>query len=102
MVYCEMCDGNHSDCACLEIKPRKAYDIVSEPGESGYRVAIFSRAEVEAAYGPMTPDNQESTIARLVGWGASYGGPGRGFSAEPYMRVLGRNIVIRQFNGLDI
>ena len=104
MVYCEKCDGNHSDSmgTCVDIEPRKAYDIISKGGDSTYRVAIFSRSEVESAYGPINSDNAETTIARLVGWGESYNGPGRSFSHAPYMRVLRRNIVVRQFCGLDI
>lgn len=104
-VYCERCEGNHrvEVGACgPDIEPRKAYDISSDDEGSTYRVAIFSRATVEAAYGAVTSDNVETVIARLTGWAASYSGPGRGFAHDPSLTLRGRNIVIRQFCGLDI
>lgn len=104
-VFCAKCDAHHSfrDGACgPDVEPRKAYDIRSDDEGSTYRVAIFSRAAVEASHGPVTPDNAEVMIARLVGWSSSYGGPGRYFAHDPSIRVLGRNVVVRQFCGLDI
>lgn len=107
-VYCPKCESHHSakvgPCAD-EIEPRKAYVIRSDNGETSTRVAIFSRAAVEAVYGPTDPTDEESTatlVARLVGWYESSNGPGRWFSSAPFLRVMGRNIVIRQFSGLDI
>lgn len=36
------------------------------------------------------------------GWHRSYGGPGRGFSEDPTIRVYKRNVIIKQHRGLDI
>ncbi len=109
-VYCPTCDGQHytEDGVCKEpLKPRKAYDIRTDEESSTYRMAIFSRKEVEAAYGiigpePISERKCESLIARLTGWYRSYGGPGCGFSSEPSIRVWKRNIVVTQVCGLDI
>jgi len=86
----------------LRVQPRKAGYAVSEYGESGYTWAIFPLAEVEAAFGKITEENAEDIAGNLTGWGPSYGGPGRAFRHEPYIRVLKRNVLVKQFCGLDI
>ena len=101
-VWCARCDGHHADSACVEIAPRKEWYFTYEPGESGCRVAIFRRSEVEAAYGPITAENAADICDRLVGWYESYSGPGRGFSSAPSLMVKGSKVIVRQFTGLDI
>lgn len=100
MIYCNTCDANHSDAACVDLDPRKAYDIADE--DSTYRIAVFSRATVEAAYGPVEAQDVDTMIARLTGWHEYYCGPGRAFGHAPTLRVMKRNIIIRQFAGVDI
>lgn len=103
-TFCEHCDTHHyaEQGVCKHVEPRKSYYIVNEGGESGYSVAIFRRSEVEDTFGPITPDTAEERIAQLVGWSESYRGPGRSFSNAPTLRLMKRNVVIRQFSGLDI
>jgi len=84
------------------VQARKAGYAVSEHGESGYKWAVYSRASVESAYGPITEENAEDIAGNLTGWGPHYSGPGRGFSHDPYIRVLKRNVLVKQFCGLDI
>jgi hypothetical protein len=84
------------------VKCRKSgYAWVTE-GESGYKYAIFNRAEVEAKLGPVSEENAEYIMGQLVPWHARYGGPGRSFTSDPSMRLYKRNILIRQQTGLDI
>lgn len=100
-VFCEACQGMHSKRACASVEPRKSYDISNE--DSTYRVAIFSRAAVEAAIGcDVADEDPERLIAELTGWSESYGGPGRAFSSAPSLRIFKRNLVVRQFCALDI
>ncbi len=89
-----------------DIPPRKLYSISDKHGEYRWSVAIFSRKEVEAKFGPVSLDSDEELIenivAELTGWSGHWGGPGRWFAQEPSVRIMKRNIVIRQFSGLDI
>lgn len=103
-MFCEQCQGNHrvETGVCVAIEPRKSYNIVSDGGTATDRIAIFSRATVEAAYGPLTPDNADEMAVRLTDWTARDGGAGRYFASAPSIRTRGRNIVVRQFCGLDI
>jgi hypothetical protein len=93
---------DYEECGLPYVAPRKAGYVVSEPGESGYRYAIFSRTDVEAAYGPITDENAEDIAGNLTNWGEYHGGPGRGFSCVPWIRAFKRNVIVRQFSGLDI
>lgn len=104
MVYCQGCEDYHweGEELCAAVSPRKEYTIISDHGESSNRVAIFSRAEVEKVYGPIESLKAEDIINYLVGWYASSNGPGRWFRSEPSIRLMKRNVVIRQFGGLDI
>ena len=95
----------HNNCSdeCIAkraVKARKLYCI--ENADSTYRVAIFSRESVERAYGTVTPDNAADIAQAITGWGEYSRGVGRAFGTSPSICVLGRNVVVRQFCGLDI
>lgn len=108
-VWCTLCKGHHSDHACVAIPARKLWVLHDEDGTSCYKIAIFRKREVIAAYGEITPENAESIMGALLShcgstysWGTSYSGPGYGFSHGPYLMVEGSSVVIKQFSGLDI
>jgi hypothetical protein len=82
------------------IDARKAYRFADE--ETTYRIAIFSRAEVEAEYGPLTAETVDDVAFDLTGWRRFATGPGRAFGHSPHVRLCGRNFVVRQTLGLDI
>lgn len=84
------------------VNPRKEYLIVSDSGETHERIAIFNRAAVEAEFGDVSEWETDRIIGELVEWRRFYRGPGRPFAHDPTMRVMGRNIVIQQYGGLDI
>jgi hypothetical protein len=95
---------DYEDCGAPYVPARKAGYADSEPGESGYKWAIFSRRAVEDAFGFVIDqsDDLEALASNLTGWGRSYNGPGRRFASEPSIRVFKRNILVKQFTGLDI
>ena len=101
--YCEECEAFSPNLVCSRVHPptpRKMYVIRDE--DTARAIAVFSRKAVEATFGKVTAENAEDAIAFLTGWGSAYGGPGRGFRAEPTLRINKRNIEVRQFSGLDI
>ncbi len=103
--HCLPSRQDYIDAECEEkyVAHRKAGAYYSDDGEgSTYKWVIFSRPAVEAIHGEITPDNAEDIAATLTGWGRSYGGPGRSFSSEPTIKVYKRNLIIKQFSGLDI
>lgn len=111
-VYCPNCDAQHSvpehfvggsgDFCLLEIQPRKAGIARSKDGETSQRWAIFQREEVESLYGEVSAENALEIAAGLTGWSQTYRGPGRAFTSDPIIFVYKRNILVRQFCGLDI
>jgi len=90
------------EAGCPYVPARKAGYATSEEGESGYAWAVFPLAQVVQAFGEITPENASDVACNLTGWAASYSGPGRGFRHDPYIRVMKRNVIVKQFCGLDI
>jgi hypothetical protein len=96
--------------------PRKSYIIPGSNNESCYDFAVFPTTEVQKEFPelfapPSNEDltagyNQKDALARLAynltGLREFYRGVGRCFGSEPSVRIGKRNIVIRQFRGLDI
>lgn len=85
------------------VKPRYAGIIATDDDGSWRKWAVFPRAAVESAHGPLTPDTAETIAGNLTGWGRSYSGPGRNFASDPSIRRIGKGwIAITQSGGLDI
>lgn len=106
--FCLSCQGNHAGPSLCAVSPRR--EVVAGIGDgegSCYRVAVFSRAAVEAIVGPLVdasgalPGDDDLAIG-LTGWRAYYGGPGRSFAHDPSVRVTRRHVVVKQFCGIDI
>lgn len=90
------------ECGLPYVAPRKGGYVESDGGDAGYSWAVYSRSEVERAFGEITPENASDIAGNLTGWGESYSGPGRGFSCAPSLFLYRRNILIKRFSELDI
>ncbi len=96
-------ESTYAESGFTYIRPRKIGHAESTPPDESYHnYAVFSRAQVEAAYGTIDGDNAEEVACNLTGWAPGYGGVGRWFRTVPHIRVLGRNVLVKQFCGLDI
>lgn len=93
--------------------PRKQFTISQDHGESSYAFQVFSTDEIAKEFPELMdpkyrtewaicPEVAEELIATLSPLRASDNGPGRWFRSAPTIRIGKRNIVIRQFGGLDI
>ncbi len=100
--HCLPSRQDYSEAGIPFIQHRKSGCFSDEGGESSYLWVIFSKADVEAVYGAITPDNAEDLATNLTGWHRSYGGPGRSFSSEPTIKIYKRNLIVKQHCGLDI
>lgn len=98
--YCMTCEGLHTGACFASIKPKREGYAWSTPGESGYRFAIYHRADVEAAANGEPID--ETSAIELTGWTAFQRGPGRAFGGNATVKVTKRHVMVKQFTGLDI
>lgn len=103
--------------------PRKQFTIMQDHGESSYSFQVFSTDEVAKEFSDLFKEAEgdikghiarvvydrpcedcaiDTLIATLSPLRASDNGPGRWFRSAPTIKIGKRNIVIRQFAGLDI
>lgn len=86
-----------------QITPRKSYILHQKDGTSLYAVAIFRRSEVEQYVGKdATLFHPDDLAFNLTGWYAFEHGAGRAFAADPRVIIGKRNVMVRQFRGLDV
>ena len=81
--------------------PHPLRDGVQMTGEgSSCGWAVYDRRAVEAYLGE--PGNTREAAEALTGWHSFYGGAGRGFAHDPYVKEYGSKLLVKQFRGLDI
>ena len=93
--------GAAYDAVCEAAEPVAIQGGVHRCGEGSSVVwAVYDRAAVEAYLG--TACDSREAVEELTGWHSFYSGAGRGFGHDPYVKVYGRKIIVKQFRGLDI
>lgn len=88
-----------SEVDSIQVK-REGYAWSSD--DSGHAFAVFDRAAVEAAIGPVANVPSDQLARQLTGWSATYRGPGRSFRHEPHAKLYRHAVLVTQHTGLDI